>query len=180
MPVVRTRNIDIKKYVCELSCYSFVKHKTVMATFVWVSLKVLSGVVHCCIFEAEPVQKRNTLNSNHYHKRQFGAIIQNFVALILIGYIYHLCQMTALLLCVWISFNMHLFTLLPGLLQRHSGIFFWRSKWVQKFLEEVCRKPWLLSLLSCKTCPKAENPCFESRFFLQVGVNIFVACMLLN
>ena len=95
--------------------------------------------------------------------------------------LYHLCQMIAVFLIVGIYFNMHLLTLLlPGLLQRHSRIFLWRPKWVQKFLEKVRRKPWLLSLLSCKTCSKAENPCFESRFFLQVGVNIIVPCLLLN
>jgi hypothetical protein len=44
---------------------------------------------------------------------------------------------------------------------------------VQKFLEKMCRKPWLFPLLSCETCSKAENPCLESRFLLQVGVMDF-------
>jgi len=141
----------------------------------------MSGVAHGRVFEVEPAQKWNTLNFYQCHNRQFGANIQNVTAFMLIGYIYHLCQMIAVFLIVWIYFNMRLLTLLlPGLLQRHGRIFLWRSKWVQKFLEKVRRKPWLLSLLSCKTCSKAENPCFESRFFLQVGVNIIVPCMLLN
>jgi hypothetical protein len=41
---------------------------------------------------------------------------------------------------------------------------------VQKFLEKMCRKPWLLPLLCHQTCSKAENSCLESRFFFQVGV----------
>jgi hypothetical protein len=132
-------------------------------------LEVISSKTHCKVFETSLLKiSRIVIGFSKDLKRFFGTIIKKLASFTTFYWLNFSLLGDCSLIVYFISLNVYFFTFLLGLLQRYSGIFLWRSKWVQKFLEKVCRKPWLLPLLSCETCSEAENPCLESRFFLQV------------